>query len=415
LDYKLQIQVKNLPRGGSVRLVDLGLVKGRLVDFKLALPFIREVLSTWRARGLRIRDGFEALEDELYTAYWALNPRYIPVGEGNVSLDALDFYHNVRGVSYRVYESILDLAVKDTPTPLVRLRSLEGGEVRVWAKLEWYHPFSLSIKDRIAWFMLLNNPSVKPGVRVVEATSTNTGLGLVGVANNLNLRSRIFLPSTAQRCVDYIFELMGAKVERAGGSLTTEILEEVRRAARAEGAVHPDQFSNDLNLIAHLQYTAKELDYQARQAGLRVKSIISGLGTSGHLAALSIYFKSKLGDVRVYGVQPARGDFIPGLRRVETGMKWLPLAELEGVIDVTLEEAFQEVVYTARREGILIGLSAGAVVKAVKDLARRGVLTGDVVMIVPDHGLKYIEILEALYSKTCPETTLPGRGVGGPG
>ncbi len=385
-----------------MRLVELKAVKGRLAGFGEALPYIKEILASWRAPPLPVDGELRALDDALYTALWSLGPRFVPVDEP-ASLDALDFYYNVKGDAARVYDSVLDLAVRDAPTPLVKLRSLSDGRVRVWAKLEWYHPFSLSIKDRIAWFMLLNNPGVRPGLKVVEATSTNTGLGLVGVANNLGLKAKVYLPQTAQRCVDYIFELMGAEVARLKGALTTEILGDVREAARREGLLHPDQFENDLNVIAHLQYTAKEVDYQASQSGLRIRGVVGALGTSGHLSALSVYFKSRLGDVKVFGVQPARGDFIPGMRRVETGMKWVQLAGVDGVLEVSLDEAFQEVVALARSEGLLVGLSAGAVLRATKELTRRGVLEGDVVVVLPDHGLKYAELLEALYSKVCPD------------
>jgi len=123
------------------------------------------------------------------------------------------------------------------------------------------------------------------------------------------------------------------------------------------------------------------------------------LGTSGHLSALAFYFKNKYGDVKVYGVQPSRDSFIPGLRRVETGMKWLKHVELDGILDVSIEEAFKTVVEVARGEGLLVGLSGGAVLYGVRELVERGELDGDVVAVIPDHGLKYIELLEFLLDK----------------
>ncbi|WP_440059963.1 PLP-dependent cysteine synthase family protein [Thermogladius sp. 4427co] len=390
--------------GERIQLIELDSLKGRIVSIVEALPYIKDILSMWKSPGLRIRNDFRVEDDILYTALWSLYPRFVPLGEESVTLDQLDFYHNVKGDPIRVYDSILDLVTRNIPTPLVKFRSLSNGDIRVWGKLEWYHPFSMSIKDRVAWFILLNNESIKAKKKVIEATSTNFGLALAGLANYLGISTKIYLPMTAQRCIEYVFDLLGSQVVKTRNLLTTEIIDEVRRAAIEEGAVHPDQFNNDLNLIAHLRYTAKELDYQTLNKGLKITSIVSGLGTSGHLAALSIYFKSKYKNVRVYGVQPARGEFIPGLRRVETGMKWVDLAELDGIIDVTLEEAFQEIISIARNEGLLIGFSAGAIVRAVRELAIRGQLSGDVIIIVPDHGLKYAELIEALYSRVCRES-----------
>ncbi len=95
--------------------------------------------------------------------------------------------------------------------------------------------------------------------------------------------------------------------------------------------------------------------------------------------------------MRAYAVQPTPGEKIPGLRRVETGIKWVRLVEVDGVVDVTLEEAVEGVLKVARREGLLIGLSSGAVVAVLGKLSEK--LAGDVVLIFPDSGFKYVEQL----------------------
>lgn len=187
-----------------------------------------------------------------------------------MELESLDLYRGAVGDPARVYDSVAELAARDSPTPLVRLRSF-GGRARVWAKLEWYHPFSLSIKDRIAAAMLLDAVErglLKPGDRIYEPTSTNTGLGLVGLGNFLGIRARVYLPSTAQRCVDYLFEAMGAEVVRKASPITTAMIGEVLEEARRDGALVLNQFDNDMNLVAHLRGTAKEIDYQLRSRGL---------------------------------------------------------------------------------------------------------------------------------------------------
>lgn len=113
----------------------------------------------------------------------------------------------------------------------------------MWAKLEWYHPFSLSIKDRVAWYMLsrLLDEGVKPG-RLYEASSTNTGMALVGLGNYYGFKTRIYPPSTAQRCVDYVFQAMGAEVKRENTPITIGLLSRVLLEASRDNAVVLNQF-----------------------------------------------------------------------------------------------------------------------------------------------------------------------------
>jgi Cysteine synthase len=347
----------------------------------------------------------------VYNALWALGPRLIPVtmdqselGE-RVSLSELDFYYEVSSHNPRIYDNIVELVGRDMPTPMVKLKSLSNKNVSVWAKLEWYHPFSLSIKDRVAWYMLktaLERKMLKSRL-IYEATSTNTGLGLVGLANFYELKTRIYLPSTAQKCVDYVFKAMGADVVRTQADITTKLLKQVLMDAERDNATVLNQFENDLNFIVHLKYTAKEIDYQLSAKGVKPSAIVGGIGTSGHLSAIAFYFKNKYGDVKAYGVQPEKGSTIPGIRRIETGMKWIHMVKIDEIIDVSLEEAFQAILHVARSDGILVGLSSGAVIYATKHLIDNHEIEGDVVVIIPDHGIKYIELLEYLVEK-CVET-----------
>jgi cysteine synthase/O-phosphoserine sulfhydrylase/cystathionine beta-synthase len=142
---------------------------------------------------------------------------------------------------------------------------------------------------------------------------------------------------------------------------------------------------------------AKELELQLREAGVVPKAIIGGLGTSGHLSALALYFKSRFRGVRVYGVVPRAGTSIQGIRRVESGMRWVHLVDLDGVVEVSPGEAAEGVLRIVRSEGILVGLSSGAVYAAYRQLAEGGELEeGDYVLVFPDHGFKYVEQLEKL-------------------
>jgi cysteine synthase/O-phosphoserine sulfhydrylase/cystathionine beta-synthase len=395
-----------------LKLVDAKLVKGGLLPLDDYIDVVKEILREGSTPPVLVgEDNVVAGNLEVFNALQAIGVRFIPITTSayelstRVSIDQLGFYDNVVGSSTRVYSDLFELLERDVPTPLLRLKSLGNEKVTVWAKLEWYHPLSLSIKDRVAWYMMKH--AVEQGLlrstRVYEATSTNTGLAIVGLANYLGLKARIYLPSTAQRCVDYLFKAMGSEVVRLPTPITVDMINRVKEDAARDGAFVPNQFENDYNFIAHLKYTAKEIDYQLKSIGRRPSAIISGLGTSGHLSALAVYFKSKYSGVRVYGVQPSKDSAIPGLRRVETKMRWLKYADLDGILEVSLEEAFQSLLSTVRVDGLLVGLSGGAILYAAKRLIESGEVYGDVVVVIPDHGVKYVEVLEYLVEK-CVET-----------
>ncbi|MEO3993559.1 MAG: pyridoxal-phosphate dependent enzyme, partial [Desulfurococcaceae archaeon TW002] len=282
-------------------------------------------------------------------------------------------------------------------TPLVRLESLSSDTVNVWCKLEWYNPYSCSIKDRTAWYMLKKAFEKLGKVNALyEATSTNTGLALAALSNIYGIKSRLYLPSTTQQCVDYILKLMGAEVVRKEATITTEMIEDVKKDALRDGATNLNQFENDHNFEAHLRYTAKEIDLQVRSGGLKLAAVVGGLGTSGHLSAISHYVKNRYGDqVKIIGVVPTKSDLIPGIRRVESGMKWVHLVKVDKIYDVTLEEALEGLINVARKDGILVGLSSGAIVQAARKAIDDGIVSeGDIILVIPDHGLKYVEIIE---------------------
>ncbi|WP_420834509.1 PLP-dependent cysteine synthase family protein [Desulfurococcus amylolyticus] len=398
-----------------LKLVEPAMLKAPSMSLKEYIDTLGYIISKWRAPIIRVRDDWVLDEDAaVFNALAEFGVKYVPVSDtlgeaGEVSLNLLNPFHEVQGNGLRVYDSVVELVSRNTPTPLVKLRSLSNSDVRVWAKLEWYHPFSLSIKDRVAWYMLHRflERGVKPA-KLYEASSTNTGMALVGLGNYHGVKTRIYLPATAQRCVDYVFKAMGAEVVREGTPITISMLSKVLVEASRDNAVVLNQFENDYNFLVHLRYTAKEIDYQLMSKGVKPSVIVAGLGTSGHLSALSFYFKNKYKSVETIGVQSAQGSSIPGIRRVETGVKWLHMVEVDRVVDVRLEEALTGILHVARIDGILPGFSSGAAVYALMKLLEEGSLRGDVVVVFPDHGLKYVELLETLLAEKCVVESTPG-------
>ncbi|MEM3727726.1 MAG: pyridoxal-phosphate dependent enzyme [Candidatus Bathyarchaeia archaeon] len=302
----------------------------------------------------------------------------------------------------KVYNSTLELLYDGWPTPLVKLNSLSSTSCSVWAKLECYNPFSNSVKDRIGWAMIkeaMENGELKTAL--YEATSTNTGIALTSIANTLDVRTRLFIPKTIQKASDIYLKVLGAEVVRLPVGLTVEAISHVEKEAKADNAVHLNQFENDANFKVHLKYTAREIDDQLNSLGLKPTCIIGGLGTSGHMSAISHYFKTKYGhNVKIVGVQPAQNEVIPGIRRIETGMKWFHNAHFDEVVEVKQTEAIEGAIKIARKEGLLIGLSSGAIVHAFQKIAGE---KGVYVLVFPDSGYKYVEQFEKYWADVSPK------------
>ncbi|ACB39141.1 pyridoxal-phosphate dependent enzyme [Pyrobaculum neutrophilum] len=276
----------------------------------------------------------------------------------------------------RVFDSPVELFTAGLPTPLLKISEAPR---EAYAKLEWYNPFSASVKDRTVYYLLKSTR----GDWVVEVSSGNVAVALSALGNVLGKRVKVYLP-TAGRYVAPFLEYLGAEYQILDVSMTIEALELLEKDVR-EGAAHPNQFANDINFLAHLR-TAAELDWQLSSVGKKPNYIVAALGTSGHASALGFYFGVRYG-ARLIAVQPK--DWIPGIRRVESGMKWIKMVHAE-IVEVSLREALEGVRAFAKRFGLLIGPSAGAVYTAFTRLTAEGTY----VMVFPDSLFKYGLMLE---------------------
>ena len=290
-----------------------------------------------------------------------------------------------------VFDNPIQLIEGMWPTPLLKLSIGDD----VWAKLEFYNPFSHSIKDRTALFLI--KEALKRNVKsLVEVTSGNTGIALAALSVIFKINFTMFIPLTAPTPFKVLAKLLGANVITAGSS-TTELLPLVRRLSETGKYTHLDQFNNELNVLAHYETTAKEIDEQTKSVGIKVKRIIATMGTAGHIVGIAKYFKEKYNDeVEIVGVEPAKGERIPGIKRVtdEKNNKFLKMAKIDKIVEVSLQEAINGVIEVARKDGILIGISAGATVAAYKKIVTDS--KGTTILIFPDDAFKYVEEL-ALY------------------
>ena len=354
------------------------------------------MIEEWRAPCVDVG------EDDYERVYWslrALGCRMIALGSGcKVTLDELgvfkDFEDRPRS---EVYNSVFDMARRAKPTPLVRLSWKPAEDVRVWAKLEWFNPLSLSIKDRPALY-ILEELGLPPGSYIGDASSSNFAAALAAASRLLGYRTRVYLPNSTGRIGKVASLIMGAEVVVGQeASSTVDLIKTVKVDSERLGFLHIDQFTNDLNFESHIRGTARELDYQARSARIRVSGLVGSLGTSGHMAAVGFYFSKRTrGSVDIVLAQPARDSIIPGLRRVETGMLWINLLDIEYTLyDITLEEALAVAVEVARSDGLLVSPSAGAAFAALKRHAESRGASGDYIVIVPDTGYKYLDLYES--------------------
>jgi len=295
-----------------------------------------------------------------------------------------------------VFPSVQDLVTGLWPTPLVRLEHFGD----VWAKLEFFNPLSRSIKDRTVFFLLRRflNDGLYGGL-VEEASSGNVAVALAALANIYGFRYRAYTTKHLPRTTEVLLRVLGAEVVKVDrDSIDEGFWRWVRDNATRDGAINLNQFENADNPEGHYYFTGGEIVDQFMSIGRRPRVLIAGIGTGGHVTGIARRLRDAFGDVYVVGVEPAINNVIPGIKRLESGTRWVREV-VDEVIDVSLEEAVDGVIRVARSEGLLIGLSSGAVFQAFLKVRER---LGDVtyLLIFPDDIYKYIDIIDRFVNST---------------
>ena len=262
---------------------------------------------------------------------------------------------------------------------------------RVFGKLEGDNPAG-SVKDRPATNMILealHRGDIKPGDRLIEATSGNTGIALAMVAATVGVKLRLLMPDnmTAER--RSLMRAYGAELvlvtQEQGMEYARDHAHEMQ--ANGEGLVL-DQFANPDNWRAHVKSTGPEI-WNAT-AG-KVTHFVSSMGTTGTIMGVSRYLKEQNPDIKIIGVQPEDGSSIPGIRRWPT--EYLPKiyepSRVDRILDVSAADAEDMTRAMAREEGILAGVSSGGALVAATRLLSE-IENAVVVTIVCDRGDRYI-------------------------
>jgi cysteine synthase B len=278
-------------------------------------------------------------------------------------------------------------------TPLIRLRGSEG--VEVYAKGEHLNPGG-SVKDRAARGMILaavREGRLTPGKTILDATSGNTGIAYAMIGAALGYAVTVCLPKNASAERKRLLRAYGATIVETD---PLEATDGAQRRARELALEHPDryvyldQYNNDANWRAHLETTAEEI---WEQTDGRITHFIAGLGTSGTFVGTARGLKQRNPGIVAVSMQPD----LP-LHGLE-GMKHMPTALVPGIYDRSLADAEVEVGtedaqemtrQLALRDGLLVGVSAGANVFAALRLARSVPAGSVVVTILCDAGTRYL-------------------------
>ena len=277
-------------------------------------------------------------------------------------------------------------------TPLVDLKKIcTKPGVRLLGKLEGNNPGG-SVKDRPAFSMIskaIARGELRPGDKLIEPTSGNTGIALALVAGVLGYEIELVMPENASAERVQNMRAYGATVTLTPREKSMEgAIDVARSKVASHGYKMLDQFSNPDNCAAHYESTGPEIWNDTFH---QITHFVSAMGTTGTIMGVSRYLKEQKASIQIIGAQPTEGSNIPGIRRwpKEYLPKIFEPARVDRVVDVSEAEAIAMARRLAREEGVFSGVSSGgAVVAALKIIEKLD--SGVVVVIICDRGDRYL-------------------------
>ena len=296
-----------------------------------------------------------------------------------------------------IFDGILDTIGR---TPIVRLYRLAPEHVKLYVKIEAFNPMS-SVKDRLALAIILDaeqRGALKPGQTVVEATSGNTGIALAMVCAARGYPFVAFMVETFSIERRKLIRALGGKVvltpaaERGTGMVSA-----AKAYAERSGAFYAEQFDNPANPAFHRNSTGPEIlsDF----AGKRLDWFVTGWGTGGTLTGAGEMLKLARPDIRICTTEPAAAPLLAGGAWTPHKIQgWTPnfipsvlnRQIFDRNIAITDEQARDTSLALARKEGIFVGLSAGATVAAALDVAKDAEPGSVLLAMLPDTGERYL-------------------------
>ena len=297
-------------------------------------------------------------------------------------------------------------------TPLLRAerygRNANAKDAVILAKLEYLNPTG-SAKDRAALYMIEDAEEkgiLKPGATIIEPTSGNTGIGLASVAVVKGYKVILTLPETMSVERRNLLKGYGAELVLTEGSKGMPgAIEKANELAQSiPGAIILGQFDNDANPRAHRETTGPEIWEQTEG---QVDIYVATVGTGGTLSGVGEYLKQKNPNISVIAVEPEKSPVLSGGKPGPHGIQGIGGGFIpntlntniyDEVLTVTDEDAYEESRRFAQSEGILVGISSGAALKAAAVVAMRPENAGkNIVVVLPDSGDRYLST--PLFSK----------------
>jgi cysteine synthase A len=299
----------------------------------------------------------------------------------------------------RIYDNVSELVGR---TPLVRLNRLtEGLDATVVAKLEFYNPAN-SVKDRIGAAIIdaaERSGELEPGGTIVEATSGNTGIALAMIGAARGYKVILTMPETMSTERRVMLRAYGAEIVLTPGSegMAGAVDRAKQIIATTPNAVAANQFANPANPAIHEKTTAEEV--WADTDG-KVDIFVAGIGTGGTITGVGRVLKVRKPSVQIVGVEPKDSPLLTegkaGPHKIQgIGANFVPevldRGSYDEIIDVELDDALRVARDLGTEEGILSGISTGAIIWAALELAKRPENAGKlIVAVVCDYGERYI-------------------------
>ena len=277
-------------------------------------------------------------------------------------------------------------------TPLVELKVINKNKnVKLFAKLEGHNPGG-SVKDRAAYGLIkgaIERGDIKPGMKLIEATSGNTGIALAMIARLMNVDIEIVMPENSTRERVLTMKAFGATVTLTSESVGMEgAIDYAESKVKQGGYLMLNQFANEDNPMMHYKTTGPEI---YRDTNGTITHFVSAMGTTGTIMGVSKYLKERNSDIQIIGAQPKDGAKIPGIRKwpLEYLPKIFDKNRVDQIIEVSEEDARIMAQRLAKEEGVFGGMSSGGAV-AIGLKVAENLKEGVVVCIICDRGDRYL-------------------------
>ena len=274
-------------------------------------------------------------------------------------------------------------------------------DTEIFAKLECFNPAG-SVKDRVAYAMIVDaeqSGKLKPGGTIIEPTSGNTGIGLASIATQKGYTAILTMPETMSVERRNMLKAFGAKIELTSGAegMKGAIARAKELNEKIENSIILGQFDNMANVKAHKETTGPEI---WEQSNGQIDIFVAGVGTGGTITGIGEFLKSKNPNIKVIAVEPATSPILSkgtsGSHKIQgIGAGFVPsilnTKVYDEIITIENDDAFTEGRKFANAEGILVGISSGAALKAATILANRAENKNKkIYVLLPDSGDRYL-------------------------